>query len=517
MYSNFYCILSSDVDLSVFFFYHRGENQGGNVLAMPSQAEVWHPTKPLDFSLKTQILANETILSASLELFSQSPLSDQLLSSLTFHKVQKSLDISTLTGSEMLNTEQYKEHALQETQSPKLLKRKISRYPSKTKSTLKCTTQVLNSCSSTSVLSQSHSPFTSILIQCQSTTFPVSSNPKLSLTHPEPYQTRSNTLSLHTLPSQSEEEVECRTVSLDFSQRCFKPANETMLSQSSQSPPSDKLSSFTSNKCQKSDRSAILNSSAPASTTSHQQGEQTLQRALSPRHNDFHKSQIPKGPQSKSAVDRISSLSLSLQSHSPFLSSSAVFPASVMPKLSTISPEDQCNTVYAKVHNPLLSKAVQVEEDEKMLTQFLQSPRLVDFHKPQTPRSLLKTTSSSLDSYFFPQFHGPSPSTSSQCRSPAFSVYSRLKLSPTPSELCHIRDKALTPLSTKSSSQTQSGNTPSQSQPPSELMKSPLSVEQSSSDDEEPYFLPLTLSSSSAKSEIMQSLPPVHLSSSEYD
>ncbi|MCI4379369.1 hypothetical protein PGIGA_G00227350 [Pangasianodon gigas] len=96
-------------------------------------------------------------------------------------------------------------------------------------------------------------------------------------------------------------------------------------------------------------------------------------------------------------------------------------------------------------------------------------------------------------------------------------VLSGLKLSPTPSELYHIRAKALTLPSTKSFSHTQSGNTPSQSQPLSELQKSPLSAEQSSSDDEEPYFLPLGSSSSSEKSEILQSSPPLHLSLSNSD
>ncbi|XP_026770094.3 zinc finger B-box domain-containing protein 1 [Pangasianodon hypophthalmus] len=310
-------------------------NQEGNALAMPCQAEeeVLLPTKPLDFSLKTQTLANETVLSGSVESFSQSPPSDQLPSSLTLHKLQKSVDSSTLTGSEMLNPEQYKEHAFQEAQSPELLNPHISRYPSKTTSTLKCTTQVRDSCSSTSLSSQSHSPLTSTSMQCQSPAFPVSSNQKLSLTHPEHYQRSSSTL------------------------------------------------------------------------------------------------------------------------------------------------------------NP-----------------------------PFTPRSPLKATSTqSLDSSFFIQSHGPSPSTSIQCLSPAFSISSRLKLSPTPSELYHISAKALTPPSTKSFSHTQSGNTPSQSQPLSELQKSPLSAEQSSSDDEEPYFLPLGSSSSSEKSEILQSSPPLHLSLSNSD
>ncbi|KAF4072042.1 hypothetical protein AMELA_G00269750 [Ameiurus melas] len=125
---------------------YKKVNQGGDALAMPSQAEdVLHPTKPLDFSLKIQTLANETILSGPVDSFSESPPSDQLLLSLMFHKLQKSVDISTLTDSDILNTEQHKEHTFQEAQSPKLLKSQISRYPSKSKSTLKCTTQTQSS------------------------------------------------------------------------------------------------------------------------------------------------------------------------------------------------------------------------------------------------------------------------------------------------------------------------------------------------------------------------------------
>ncbi|XP_053479411.1 uncharacterized protein zbbx isoform X3 [Ictalurus furcatus] len=484
---------------------YKKVNQGGDALAMPSQAEeeVFNPTKPLDFSLKIQTLDNETILSGSVESFSESPPSDQLLLSLTFHRLQKSVDISTLTDSDILNTEQYKEHTFQEAQSPKLLKPQISRYPSKSKSTLKCTTQVWDSCSSTSLSSQSHSPLVSTSIQSQTPAFPVLSNPKQSLTHSESYQTRSNTLN-PPLPSQSEE-VECQTKSLDFSQRCFKPANETMLSQFSQSPKSDKL--FTSHEGQKSDISAILHSSAPALITSHQQEEHTIQRTLLPRHNDFHKPQTlkePSSPQYKSAVDWDSSVSLSLQPHSPLLSSSAAFPASFMPKLSPVPPEDQCTIVYAEVPKPPLCRTVQEEEDKNKFTQILKSPRLVDFQKLQA------TLTQSFDSSFYAQSHGPSPSTSIQCLSPALSISSRIKLSPTPSELDHIRAKALIPLSIKSSSQTQSGNTPSQFQPPSELKKSPLF-----SDNEEPCLLPL--GSSSSKSEILQSSYPIHLRSSNSD
>ncbi|XP_047009181.2 zinc finger B-box domain-containing protein 1 isoform X2 [Ictalurus punctatus] len=486
---------------------YKKVNQGGDALAMPSQAEeeVLNPTKPLDFSLKIQTLDNERILSGSVESFSESPPSDQLLLSLTFHRLQKSVAISTLTDSDILNTEQYKEHTFQEPQSPKLLKPQISRYPSKSKSTLKCTTQVWDSCSSISLSSQSHSPLISTSIQSQTPAFPVLSNPKQSLTHSESYQTRSNTLN-PPLPSQSEE-VECQTKSLDFSQRCFKPANETMLSQFSQSPKSDKLSSFTSHEGQKSDISAILNSSVPALITSHQQEEHTIQRTLLPRHNDFHKPQTlkePSSPQYKSAVDWDSSMSLSLQSHSPLLSSSAAFPASFMPKLSPVSPEDQCTIVYAKVPKPLLCRTVQEEEDKNRFTQILKSPRLVDFQKLQA------TSTQSFDSSFYAQSHGPSPSTSIQCLSPALSISSRIKLSPMPSELDHIRAKALKPLSIKSSSQTQSDNTPSQFQPPSELQKSPLF-----SDNEEPCLLPL--GSSSSKSEILQSSYPIHLRSSNSD
>lgn len=496
------------MDLSVYLSHRE-----------PSQAkeDILHPTMPLDSSLKTQILVDKTIMSGSGESFSQSPPSDQLLSSLPFHEFQKSVNIATLTGCEMLlNTEQYKEHTLHEAQSPQFLKPHISRYSSKAESPLKGATQFWDSCSSTSIYSQSHSPL--ISVQCQSPAFPVSSNPNQSVTHPECFQTRSNTLN-HPLPSKSEEDIECQTKSLNLSQQYFKPANETMLSQFSQSPPSDKLSSFNSHECQKSDISAILNSSAPASITSYRQGEHTLQKATSPRHNDFNNPPTAKGPsssQSKSVVDWDSSMSLSLQSHSPLRSSSTEFLASFMPELSPISPKDHCTVVHAKTPNPPLSRPIQAEDDKNMLTQYLQSPRLVDFHRTQTPRSPLKATSTqSLDSSLFPQFHDPSPSTLIQCSSPVFSISSRLKLSPTPSELYHIRAKALTPLSTKSSSQTQNGNTPSESQPPSELKKSPLSAEHSSSDDEEPYIL--SLGSSSAKSEILQSSPPLHLnSSSEY-
>lgn len=513
-YSFLNCILCSNVDLFVFFKYRV--NQGGDALAMSSQAEedILHPAMPLDFSLKTQTLGNETLLSGSLESFSQSSQSDQLLSSLPFHKLQKS--ISSLTRSELLNTEQCMEKALQK--SPKLLKPHISRYPPKTKSKLKGTTQFWDSCSSTSLSSQSDSPL--IATSVQSSAFPVSSDPTKSLTHPECYQIGSNLLK-PPMSSQSEEEVGSQKKLLSFPQQCFKPAKNTMLIQSSQSPQSDKVSSFPSHKCKKSDCSAIVNSSTPA-LMSHQQVEHTLQKALSPRHNDFHKSQMEKGPSSplyKSAVDWDSSLPLSLQSHSPLLSSSTTFPASFTPKQSQIFPEDQCTTVYAKVPNPPLSRTIQAEEDKNKLTEVLQSPRLADFDKPQTLISSLNTTSTqSLDSSFHHQSHGPSPSISTQCISPTSSISSRLKLSITHSERYHIRAKTLTPLSSKSSSQTESDNTPSQPQPPSELQKSPLSSEQSSSDDEDPYFLPLGSSSSSAKSEILQSSPPLHLSSSsEYN
>lgn len=483
---------------------------------MPLQAEedILCPAKPLDFSLQTQTLVNETILSGSVESFSQSPPSEQL-SSVHFHKVQKSVHISSLTCSDLLDTEQYKEHALQEAQSPKLLKPQISKYPLKTQ-TLKGTTQFWESCSSTSLTSQSDSPLIDTLDHCQSPAFPISSNPKVNLTRSECYQTRTNPLN-PPLPSQSEDEFACQTKSLEFSQQGFKPANDTMLSHFSQSPLSDKLSSFTSNKCLKSDSSAILNDSAAALIMSHQQGEHTLQKVLSPRHSDLHKPQmakIPSSPQSKSTVDWDSSLSLSLQSHSSSLSSLTAIPVSFMANQSPISPNDQCTTEYAKVPNQPLSRTVQAEEDKNMLTQFSQSPRL-DFNKPQTSRSSLNATSTqSLDFSFSSQSHSPSPSTSIQCLSPAFSISFGLKLSPTPSELYHIRAKALTPLSTKSSSQTQSGNTSSQSQPRSELQKSPLSAEQSPSDDEETYFLPLGLSLSSGKSEILKSSPTLHLSSS---
>ncbi|XP_046721331.1 zinc finger B-box domain-containing protein 1 isoform X2 [Silurus meridionalis] len=477
-----------------------GVKQGDDKKVKQSGDEVQlHPTKPLDFLHKSQTLANETILSGSLELLSQSPPSEQILFS------------PTLTGSELLSEEQNKEHELQGVQPPKYLKPQISKYPPKTKSTLKYKTEVWDSCSFTSISSQSHnSPLINMSIQSQSLEFDVPSNPKQS------NQTRSNTPN-PTLPSHSVEEVKCQTKPHNSSPSFFESANNTTLGQLIQSPPSDKLSSFTSNKSEKANISASIYSPLPVLITAHQQGE--LQKATSPRHNDFPKSQIPKrpsAPQSKAVVDWESSLSM--QSHSPLLSSSEAFSTSVMPKLSTISPEDQCATVYAEVPTSSLSKPVQVEEDEKMLTQSLHSPRHVDFHKPQTPRSPLKATSTqSIDSTFSPQSHSPLPLTSIECLSPAFSISSRTKLSPTPTELYHIKAKALTPLSTKSFSQTESGNTPSQSQPPSEFQKSPLSAGQSSSDDEEPYFLPLGSSSFLAKSEVLRSSPPLHLNSSSSD
>ncbi|KAF5907885.1 zinc finger B-box domain-containing protein 1, partial [Clarias magur] len=319
--------------------------------AMVSQAKerFLNSTKPL--IQKSQILANEIILSGSKESSLQSQPSDQRLSSLTFHNFQKSVDTNTLIGSEMLITEQYKETTLQEAQK----------------------------------------------------------------------------------------EVE----SLSILQKCFKSDNETMFSQIPQS--------------------------------------HKTQSALSPRPNEIHKPLMPKGPflsQSKSAIDWDSSLSLSRQSHSPLTSSSAEFPASFMSKFNTHSPGDRCTTVYNEVPNSPLS---------------------------------LSTSTQSLDTFSFPQSEDPLPSTSFQCPLAGFSISSRLELSPTPSDLYHIRSKSMTPCSIKSSSQSQIDNTPSQSQEPSELQKSPLSAEQSFSDDVESYVVPLGLSSS--LTEILQSSPSLHLSS----
>ncbi|XP_058242882.1 mucin-2 [Hemibagrus wyckioides] len=474
----------------------KKESREVDALAMPSHAEVLHPAKPLDYSLTTQTLADEEKLNASVESFPQSIPSEQLLPSLAYHNLHKSGDISTLKYSKTI--EHCKEHALHEPQLPKLLKPQVSKYPSKSKSALNCTTQVSDSCSSTSP--QTYSPLISTSVQCQQPAFPVSCSPQLSLTHPECYQMKSNTLNL-TMPVQSEEVVECQKKSPGFSQRFFKSDNETMLIQFLQSPPLDKVSSLTPHECQKTATSAILNSSAPASVRSHHQGKHTLQR-----HNDFHNPHSPKEPSSaisKSAVDWDPSLSHSLQPHCQLLSSSAAFDASFMPKLSPISPEDECTNVFAKLPNPSLCTSIQVEEDQKIFTQLFQSPRTTD-QKPQTPRSSLKATSTPS----FDSSHGTSPSTSIQCLSPAVSISPRIKLSPAPSELYHIRAKTLTPSYTKSFSQAQSVNTPSQSQPP---------LQQPSSDDEEPYFLPLGSSSSSTKSEILQISPTLCLSSSDSD
>lgn len=487
--------------------------QGEDALAMPFQAveDILHPPKPLDFFLKAQILGDETDLRGSVESYLQSPPSDQLSSSLTLHKLQQSENKSTFMGSERLKTKQFKNHLIQEVQLPKLHKPEISEYLPKTKSTLIATTH-WDSCSSTSPSSQFDSP----LVQCQSPALPASFNSKLSRSHPERYQTRVNPLN-SLLPSQSEEGRKNRTKS--FSQQGFKPANKLMENQISQSPPSDKHSSLMSHECKKLDCSAFLNSSAPALVTPHQQEEHTPQKALLPGHNNFYKTQMvegPSSPQSKSAMDWDSSLSLSSQAHSPLLSSLEI-PASILPKQRPISPADQCSTTYAKVTDPPLSRPIQAKEDKGMLTQLSQSPRLAYFNKLQTPRSSLNTTAEqSLDSTFTPQSHGPSPSTSIQCLSPTFSISSKVKLSPTPSELYHIRAKALTPQSTKSSSQTQSGNTPSQSQPPSERQKSPLSTEQPSSNDEEAYFLGSSSSSEELES-LKSSLPLCLSSSSEYN
>ncbi|XP_060734606.1 zinc finger B-box domain-containing protein 1 [Tachysurus vachellii] len=62
-----------------------------------------HPTNSLEFSLKTQALVNDALLSGSLESSSQSPPSDQHLSSLICHNLQKSMDISSLKDSAMLH------------------------------------------------------------------------------------------------------------------------------------------------------------------------------------------------------------------------------------------------------------------------------------------------------------------------------------------------------------------------------------------------------------------------------
>ncbi|XP_053355854.1 zinc finger B-box domain-containing protein 1 isoform X1 [Clarias gariepinus] len=205
--------------------------------------------------------------------------------------------------------------------------------------------------------------------------------------------------------------------------------------------------------------------------------------AHSQRPNEIQKPLMPKVPflsQSKSAVDQDSSLFLSRQFHSPLSSTSAAFPASFMSKFNPQSPGDQ--TIVYEV--------------------------------PNSPSSL-STSTQSLDTFSFPQSQGPFPSTSFQCPLAGFSISSRVELSPTPSELYHIRSKSMTPWSTKSSSQSQSDNTPSQSPEPSELLKSPLSAEQSFSDDEKPYIVSLGLSSS--LTDILQSSPPLHLSLSNSD
>lgn len=470
---------------SWFTFSYREQKQVDSLARLSLTEEVLHPTNSLEFSLKTQALVNDALLSGSLESSSQSPPSDQHLSSLICHNLQKSVDISTLKDSAMLHL--VKEHALQEAQSPKLLKPQMLKYPSKPNSALKCT-QGWEYSSSTSP--QTYSSLIST-DQCQSPTSPDSSNLQLSLTQNLP------------LPLHLEKEVECQTNSSVFLQACFKPANETMLSQFSQLPPSDNVSSYAPHKCQKSAISDILNSSAPALIMSHQQGKHILQTALSPRHSDFQNIQTPKGPSSaisNSGVDWNPSLSRFLQPHRQLLSSSAAFTTSFMEKLSPISPEGPGTNVLINHPNSSLSKSIQVGENKKMFTQLFQSPRLTDFHKPQTLRTSLKATlTQSVDSS-----HGPSPSTSFQSLPPAVSISTKTKLSPTPSVLHHTKAKTLTPLSTKSFSQTQSGNTP-------------LSVEQPSTDDEEPYFLPLG-STSSTKSEILQISPPLSLClSGEYD